>query len=68
MPGASRSPVPKQQQPDGRERDGICSKRETDSWHLTGKEGGLAIVSRHLIADGLMSASVTGGAYSQKIT
>lgn len=68
MPGASGSPVPQQQRPEAREPDGICSEREMDSRHLTGKESGLAIASRHLIADGLTSASLTGGVYSQKIT
>lgn len=45
----------------------LCSKRELDPQDLAAKEGGLAAVSRRVIAGGLISASVTRGAHAQKI-
>lgn len=57
------------QHAEGREiEQKLCSNRELDSLDLTGKEGGPATTSRHLLADWLVSASITWGAYSQKIT
>lgn len=69
MPGASGSQSLSRQHAEGREvEQNLCSNREIDSLDLTGKDGGPATTSGHLLADGLLSPSITRGAYPQKIT